>query len=667
MDELQATLIRELHCGILEDSPSAFRNRQDDDDTCLPAEWARASILIRINSLASGSSGVRVSLVENMIGLLANNITPRIPLRGSISASGDLMPLAYIAGTLEGKSTLKVWTGKPHNHVMTAKVALAEASISPISLGPKEGLAIVNGTAVSTGVAVLAVHDANNLIAMSQILTAMSVEALCGTEESFDAFFSKVRPHPGQTEVASNLRGFLDGSKLTQPNHGLGVGNLRQDRYATRTAPQWLGPVLEDLVLATAQVTIESNSVTDNPLIDAGCTPGGQPRVLHGGNFQAKTITSAMEKIRQALQSVGQMLFAQCTEILNPKLNYGLPPSLAVDEPSKSYLLKPIDIMVASLQSELGFLANPAGTHVQAAEMGNQQLNSLGLISARYTHTALDVLAQMAAAHLFVLCQALDLRALNRKFLEAFKPRFEQHTSQTMSRAEAPKSVAKEEPDTSCFCQRDAGTTSKILGSSTIPVVTSQDYSPELFTEDAELPLNGHTGGLYQALWNEFEKQLDQTSTLDSSQRFGTIFRSLQPIVIDHTANNLTAGMVQQWTMTCADCAREVFLSTRDAYFQNADAKPYLGKASRRMYQYIRDTLGIPFLHTALLLGQSKADNISEINKDIVVNGEGSHESTAFTTGDLLTRIYESIMSGDLYAPVMECLAEVWWKEKQAA
>ena len=605
-----------------------------------------------------------MSLVENMIRLLANNITPRIPLRGSISASGDLMPLSYIAGTLEGKSTVKVWTGKSHDHITTAKTALAEASIPPISLGPKEGLAIVNGTAVSTGVAVLAVHDANNLVALSQILTAMSVEALCGTEESFDAFFSKVRPHPGQIEVASNLRGFLDGSKLTQENHGLEVGNLRQDRYATRTAPQWLGPVLEDLVLATTQVTIECNSVTDNPLIGDEYTPGGQPRVLHGGNFQAKTITSAMEKTRQALQSVGQMLFAQCTEVLNPKLNYGLPPSLAVDEPSKSYLLKGVDIMVASLQSELGFLANSAGTHVQAAEMGNQQLNSLGLISARYTHTALDVLSQMAAAHLFVLCQALDLRALNRKFLEAFKPRLAQLTFQALPYAEAPKSVIKEEPNALSSSKHDAGTTNEIPGSSTIPVAASQDYPPELFTEDAKLPSDGHTDGLYQALWSGFEKQLEHTTTLDSSQRFNTIFRSLQPIAIDHTANNLTAGAIQQWTKTCAECARGVYLSTRDAYLQNADAKPYLGKASRRMYQYIRETLDIPFLHTALLLGQSKPDETIEVNGNGRMNGEGTDRPAAFTTGDLITRIYEAIMSGDLYAPVMECFAEVWSKEK---
>ena len=128
-----------------------------------------------------------------------------------------------------------------------------------------------------------------------------------------------------------------------------------------------------------------------------------------------------MEKLRLAIQTIGQMLFAQCTEIINPKLNYGLPPNLAADEPSQSFLLKPVDIMIAALQSELGFLSNPAGTHVQSAEMGNQALNSLGLVSARYTHTALDVLSQLAAAHLFTLCQALDLRAMHHNFLKAIE------------------------------------------------------------------------------------------------------------------------------------------------------------------------------------------------------------------------------------------------------
>ena len=449
VEELQATLIRELHSGVLA-KPSASQLSRDDitmcspwkgalpnedpnSDTCMPEAWARASILVRINSLASGYSGVRPILINNMVELLRKDIVPRIPLRGSISASGDLMPLSYIGGTLEGKCGLTVWFGsQPNRRIVTADLALAQSSLEPIRLGPKEGLAIINGTAVSTGVSALAMYDANGIAVLCQVLAAMSVEALRGTDESFDPFFGTVRPHPGQVEAARNIRSFLTESQLIQRNHGLEAGTLRQDRYAIRTASQWLGPVLEDLQLASRQITIECNSVTDNPLIHIDPDHAESARILHGGNFQAKAITSAMEKVRLGVQTMGQMLFAQCTEIINPRLNYGLPPNLVIDEPSQSFLLKPVDIMIAALQSELGFLSNPAGTHVQSAEMGNQALNSLGLISARYTHIALNVLSQLAAAHLFTLRQALDLRAMHWRFLNAIKPIFTAKTTEVL-------------------------------------------------------------------------------------------------------------------------------------------------------------------------------------------------------------------------------------------
>lgn len=395
----------------------------------MPESWVRAAIVVRINSLASGRSGVRSILINNLAELLRRNITPRVPIRASISASGDLVPLSYLAATLQGRENIQVWAGDgADRQVMSAAQALSRASIAPIALGPKEGLGIINGTAFAAGVGALAIHDAEFLSVLSQLLTSMTVESLRGTTESFDNFFDTVRPHPGQRDVARNIRSFLANSRLSQWNDGGEAGSLRQDRYAIRTATQWLGPMMEDLQLARSQVKIECNSVTDNPLIDTGSGNPDDLRILHGGNFQAKAITSAMEKTRQALQSVGQMLFAQCTEILNPAMNYGLPPSLAVDEPSESFLLKSVDIMVASLQSELGFLANPVGSHVLSAEIGNQSLNSLALISARYTNTALDVLSQLEACHLLCLCQALDLRAMNARFLDIFQPQFKATT-----------------------------------------------------------------------------------------------------------------------------------------------------------------------------------------------------------------------------------------------
>ena len=203
--------------------------------------------------------------------------------------------------------------------------------------------------------------------------------------------------------------------------------------------------------------------------------------MLHGGNFQAKAITSALEKVRQGCQSLGRMLSVQRTELINPATNRGLPPNLVVDEPIESFLWKGIDIMVAALQSELGFLANPVGTHVQTAEIGNQALNSLVLISARYTLDALQVLTQLSAAHLFALCQAIDLRALNLRFLETLKGHFTKMLEDAFRQVE------------------------------------ELDDGLEMLTK---------------TLWTLFAQRFNETSSIDSSRRLRTIATSLQPTIL---------------------------------------------------------------------------------------------------------------------------------------
>ncbi|GIK00986.1 hypothetical protein Aspvir_005016 [Aspergillus viridinutans] len=373
--------------------------------------WARASMLIRLNTLAGGASGIRLEIAESLMNLLNKDVVPRIPVRGSISASGDLSALVWIGALMQGKPSATAFSGSRDvegaRRVMRADVALSEAGIAPISLHAKEGLAIVNGTAVLAGVAALAAHESLHLAALSQVLTAMSVEALRGSDESFEPFIARVRPHPGQVDSARNIKAFLTGSQLLNRHDSRKVATLRQDCYLLRTASQWIGPVLEDFGLVYDQLTVELNSVTDNPLVD---TETG--RVLHGGNFQARAVTSAAEKLRQGLQSIGCMLFTQCTEMINPATSWGLPSNLCSDDANDSFLFKGLDVVIAALTSELGFLANPVGSHVQTAEMGNQALNSLALVSARYTLEAVDVLSQIASAHLLAVCQALDLRTI---------------------------------------------------------------------------------------------------------------------------------------------------------------------------------------------------------------------------------------------------------------
>ncbi|KAI1158227.1 L-Aspartase-like protein [Nemania serpens] len=405
VERVQQSLISHLTCGILSDGKqdpvpnsngySSQRSSEahlsiKDSKGRQQRTPARASMLIRLNSLAGGASGIRVNIAESLISLLNGDIVPRIPIRGSISASGDLSALAWIGALMQDKPS-----------------ATAFAGSRDVDGARREGLAIVNGTAVSAGVAALAAYESLNLAALSQILTAMSVEALRGSDESFEPFIARVRPHAGQVDSARNIKAFLAGSRLLNRHDSQNVSMLRQNRYSLRTASQWIGPVLEDFCLAHDQLTVELNSVTDNPLIDAATG-----RVYHGGNFQARAVTSAAEKLRQGLQTIGRMLFAQCTEMINPATSWGLPPNLCSDDPDDSFLFKGLDVVVAGLTSELGFLANPVGSHVQTAEMGNQSLNSLALVSARYTIEAVDVLSQIASAHLLAVCQALDLRAI---------------------------------------------------------------------------------------------------------------------------------------------------------------------------------------------------------------------------------------------------------------
>lgn len=544
-----------------------------------------------------------------MLGLLTEDIVPRVPLRGSISASGDLSPLSYIAGALQGKPSITVWAGDRHagrRRIVTAKVALAEASINPIKLIAKEGLAIVNGTAFSAAVGALALHEAHHLAVLSQVLTAMSVEALHGAGESFDPFFAAVRPHPGQIESSRNIFSFLGGSRLINRDDHLEAGSLVQDRYSLRTASQWIGPLLEDLLLAHRQMTTECNSVTDNPLIDTETA-----RILQGGNFQAKAVTSAMEKTRLALQSIGRMLFVQCTELIDPTLSRGLPPNLVADEPSESFLMKGMDIMTAALQSELGFLSNPVGSHVQTAEMGNQALNSLALISARYTHVALDVLSQLASAHLFALCQALDLRVMHLRFLEALHPAFRQATIESLG---------------------------IFLGKG--------ETINKLVTE----------------LWAQFNKRLDQTTTMDSGSRFAHATRSLQPFILEFTSScsppppELIPAL-KTWTDRCSAIALETFNLNREYYFNHPDAKPFLGTASQRMYHFVRVVLKVPFLRAENI--RTPCSGSLSFDTDGVQPNGMSVSGTSPTVGSYMTSIHGAVRSGALYAPVMECLRDV--------
>ncbi|KAJ6631615.1 L-Aspartase-like protein [Mycena sp. CBHHK59/15] len=418
-------LLQLLHAGVLPSSTKpldALPLLDPLHSSSMPESWVRGAILVRMNSLIRGHSGVRWELVEKMNELLSANITPLVPLRGSISASGDLIPLSYVAGCLMGNPSIRVFDGPAAfgaRQIVPSTQALRAHQIEPIPLASKEHLGLLNGTAFSASVACLALNDAVHLALLSQVCTAMGTEALAGSRGSFDPFIHDIaRPHPGQIESARIVWNLLEGSKFAITSEQEVTieedeGVLRQDRYPLRTAPQFMGPQIEDLLASLETITQECNSTTDNPLVDSETG-----KIHNGGNFQAMAVTNAMEKTRLGLHHLGKLLFSQCTELVNPTMNRGLPPSLAATDPSLNYHVKGIDIATAAYVSELGYRAAPVSTHIQSAEMHNQAVNSLALISGRATIDSLDILSLLIASYLYVLCQALDLRAMQNELVE---------------------------------------------------------------------------------------------------------------------------------------------------------------------------------------------------------------------------------------------------------
>lgn len=587
-------LLQMQHAGVLPSSTEVLDALPllDPMGSVMPEAWVRAAMLVRMNSLIRGHSGVRWDLIVKMNRILSANITPVVPLRGSISASGDLSPLSYIAGTVCGNPSIRVFDGPSefgHRRMVSSRVALARHNIAPIPLASKEHLGILNGTAFSAAVASLVLHDAVKLMLFSHVLTAMGVEALCGTRASFHPFIHDIaRPHPGQIESAKLVWNLLENSQFAvlqeeEVTIEQDEGTLRQDRYSLRTAPQFLGPQIEDLLSSLTTVARECNSTTDNPLVD-----GVTGHVHHGGNFQAMAVTNAMEKTRLSLHHIGKLLFAQCAELMDPTMNRGLPPSLASTDPSLNYFAKGIDIATAAYVSELGYLASPVSTHIQSAEMHNQAVNSLALISARQTLTSLDVLTILMASYLLVLCQALDLRAMQTEFLAGL----------------------------STICHEEFSTTfGSVLPSSEVSVIEEHVLKAAVAT---------------------FEK----TSTLDLHERMHKISASSTTVLVDFITRSsnpsavTSLAQIPEFRRRFSERASLLMDELREAYLFGkrgpTPASPYLYK-TKPIYEFVRLRLGIRMHGTE--------------NYNRFANGHGFDESTS---GEAVSLIYEAIRDGKM-------------------
>ncbi|WP_341326577.1 aromatic amino acid ammonia-lyase [Methylotuvimicrobium sp. KM2] len=361
-------------------------------------QQTRAIMAVRLNSLARGFSGVRYRLLQQIAELLKHDVLPLIPQEGSVGASGDLTPLSYLAAVLAGEREV-IFRGEKQE---AAKV-LATLGIAPLTLKPKEGLAIMNGTAAMTAVACLAFQRAAYLSQLCTRITALASVALNGNAYHFDEKLFSVKPHAGQIKVAARIRDDLHVTEQTPRND-----TRLQDRYSLRCAPHVIG-VLEDALPWLRQfIENELNSANDNPIIDAE----GE-HVLHGGHFYGGHIAFAMDSLKTAVANLADLMDRQMAQLMDTKFNHGLPANLSGargDEAMLNHGFKAVQIAVSAWTAEALKLTMPASVFSRSTECHNQDKVSMGTIAARDCVRIIELTEQVAAAVLIAVIQGVELR-----------------------------------------------------------------------------------------------------------------------------------------------------------------------------------------------------------------------------------------------------------------
>jgi histidine ammonia-lyase len=362
----------------------------------LPEEEVRAMMLLRANVLAKGHSGVRPELADLLLAMLNAGLFPPVPEQGSVGASGDLAPLSHLALSLLGEGDL--CTG---NRRGAAAALLAERGLRPVELGPKEGVALVNGTQAHTAVAALALHDAQVLWDTAHVAGAMSLEALLGTPVAFDERIHAARGQEGQIRSAALLRRLLADSEIRESHR---VGDPRvQDAYALRCMPQVHGPVGDLLRFADDIVGRELNAATDNPLVFEDGS------LISGGNFHGQAVAMVLDMLAIGMANLAVIAERRIDRLVHPDLNQGLPPFLTQDAGASSgYMIA--QVTAAALASECKMLSHPASVDSIPTDGNKEDVVPMAMGAAWKLRRVIGNVRNILAIELLCGSQGIDFR-----------------------------------------------------------------------------------------------------------------------------------------------------------------------------------------------------------------------------------------------------------------
>lgn len=369
-------------------------------------EQGRAILATRLASLCQGYSGVRWKLLEQIETLLNKNIVPVIPQEGSVGASGDLTPLSYVAAALVGERDVYF-----DNQIHHTTELFGRLGIEPLKLRPKEGLAIMNGTAVMTALACMAYSRAEYLTRLCARITAISSLALQGNSNHFDDILFSVKPHPGQNQIAEWIR-----NDLHHDHHPRNSSRL-QDRYSIRCAPHVIGVLRDSLPWMKQMIETELNSANDNPIVD-----GEGEHVLHGGHFYGGHIAMVMDSMKNCVANLADLLDRQMALLMDNKFNHGLPDNLSAADKDRKMLnhgFKAVQIGASAWTAEALKNTMPASVFSRSTECHNQDKVSMGTIAARDCLRVLQLTEQVAAAALMSSTQGLHIRMMNNELEES--------------------------------------------------------------------------------------------------------------------------------------------------------------------------------------------------------------------------------------------------------